>query len=907
MARSRRGRGGRGYSYERREEPELHPIRVDLHIHTPYSADYQDLDATYLQILQAADSRGLGMIALTDHNTAGGVAAMRREIEDLTLLEDLDRLSPEEAQILTEYRRLLDQILVLPGIEFTAAYGFHILGIFPPDTSVRRLEHLLLTLGLTEAQMDAGSALVENTADVLTAYEIIDEFGGLAIPAHANVARGVAMQAVRYGEQTRIAYTQSPLIAALEVTDLDDTSRRGSAASFSGTHTDYPRQMHLIQGSDAHRVTREGALRDTDLGVGDRAMELMLPERSFVALRQLFASDTFTHERPYFPMPERASDPILAARDIGPTITQAFHEQARSRRSRFRPVLKDVVAFANTNGGTIYIGLSPNPNTPVAGVPLVDEAARGLRDAATRSIVPRLDVTIEVEPVQGKPIIVVRVPKGPNTPYATEAGQVFVRQDGETVIALRDEIVQLVRESIRDSSSASVPAPQGERHWNTPRPIVDFDEEETDGDAEPTRRASAPAPASAPPAPPTRATLPVTPPTVSAPPARPSLAPPVPPSLPPVSSPTRAAQVLAPEILAKRPAPAPAALIPQTPVAPVSSVPFLTPATEELLPPIDTLVDTVPGVLLPPPAGTSASVTREAVGEPDAEMPAPPARPPRRRPSRARSAGSDVGALAETATAEPSAVPASTMRNEAIGTQANTLPVYSLEPAQNATLPVLPVDDVLPVADSGIVAITEATEGDTASAPTTTAAPRRRRRAPSKGKAAEATPDAIPDVNTTTDTAPPTDMGDAISETDTAMPSPHRDETTEAVPPPTTDFAGDQTVPPTTGVEILSVEEAPGGRKYTMRDLQTGRISNDVTRKSARGQSRQAILAREDRLPNEEKIVWHGARGYGRTVVRDGAPQHDLALREPDGQIRIFYAVTNDGLDPDWQTTIPGV
>jgi len=904
MARSRRGRGGRGYSYERREEPELHPIRVDLHIHTPYSADYQDLDATYLQILQAADARGLGMIALTDHNTAGGVAAMRREIEDLTLLEDLDRLSPEEAQILTEYRRLLDQILVLPGIEFTAAYGFHILGIFPPDTSVRRLEHLLLTLGLTEAQMDAGSALVENTADVLTAYEIIDEFGGLAIPAHANTARGVAMQAARYGEQTRIAYTQSPLIAALEVTDLDDTSRRGSAASFGGTHTDYPRQMHLVQGSDAHRVTREGALRDTDLGVGDRAMELMLPERSFVALRQLFASDTFTHERPYFPMPERASDPILAARDIGPTITQAFHEQARSRRSRFRPVLKDVVAFANTNGGTIYIGLSPNPNAPVAGVPLVDEAARGLRDAVTRSIVPRLDVAVDIETVQGKAIIVVRVPKGPNTPYATEAGQVFVRQDSETVIALRDEIVQLVRESIRDGSSASVTAPQGERHWNTPRPIADFDEEEADGDAEPTRHASAPAPASTPPTPPTRATVPVTPPAVSAPLVRPPLASPMP-SLPPVSSPTRAAEVLAPETLAKRPATAPAALIPQAPVAPVSAVPFLTPATEELLPPIDTLVDTVPGVLMPSPTSTSTNVAREAVGEPDAEMPAPPARPPRRRPSRARSGGSDVGALAETATVEPSAASVPTMRNEAIGTQANTLPVYSLEPAQNATRPVLPVD-VLPVADSGTIAIAEATEGDAASAPTPIPAPRRRRRAPSKGKAAEATPDAVSDVNTITDAATPSDMRDTISETDTAMLPPHRDETTEAAPPLATDFAGDQAVPPTTGVEILAVEEAPSGRKYTMRDLQTGRISNDVTRKSARGQWRQAILAREDRLPNEEKIVWHGARGYGRTVIRDGAPQHDLALREPNGQVRIFYAVTNDGLDPDWQTTIPG-
>lgn len=92
-----------------------------------------------------------------------------------------------------------------------------------------------------------------------------------------------------------------------------------------------------------------------------------------------------------------------------------------------------------------------------------------------------------------------------------------------------------------------------------------------------------------------------------------------------------------------------------------------------------------------------------------------------------------------------------------------------------------------------------------------------------------------------------------------------------------------------------------------MRDLHTGKISKDVTRKSARGQSRQAILAREDRLPNEERIVWHGARGYGRTVIRDGAPQHDLALRESDGQVRIFYAVTNDGLDSDWRATIPGI
>ncbi len=262
------------------------------------------------------------------------------------------------------------------------------------------------------------------------------------------------MQGARYGEQTQIAYTQSPLIAALEVTDLEDSSRRGSATFFNGTRTDYPRQMHLIQGSNAHRLTREGARRDTDLGIGDRAMELMLPTARLPRCGSCLPRTTSRVSAPGIPYRNAQPIPCLRRERAAPTITQAFHEQARSRRSGYRPVLKDVVAFANTQGGTIYLGLSRNPAAPVVGVPLVDEVVRGLRDAVTRSVVPRLDVTVDIENVMGKTVIVVRVPKGPDTPYATEAGQVFVRQNGETVIALRDEIVQLVQESTRAGNAS---------------------------------------------------------------------------------------------------------------------------------------------------------------------------------------------------------------------------------------------------------------------------------------------------------------------------------------------------------------------------------------------------------------------------------------------------------------------
>src|SRR5207302_5878378 len=141
--------------------------------------------------------------------------------------------------------------------------------------------------------------------------------------------------------------------------------------------------------------------------------------------------EDFARTRPYMPVTASPFDAIQAAREEGPTLVQAFHEQVRSRRSRYRPILKDVVAFANTNGGTIYVGASASASQPVIGVTGPEDAARGLRDAIARSVVPRLDATIDIQTSGGKPILIVSVPKGVNTPYATDAGQVFVRQAGE--------------------------------------------------------------------------------------------------------------------------------------------------------------------------------------------------------------------------------------------------------------------------------------------------------------------------------------------------------------------------------------------------------------------------------------------------------------------------------------------
>jgi hypothetical protein len=426
--------------------------RVDLHLHTPASSDYEEPERSYLEILQAAESKGLDIIAFTDHNTVAGYRSMRQEIDQLHLLEQLERLHPDEERRLKEYRRLLDRILVLPGFEFTATFGFHILGVFSDTVPLREIEHVLLDLQVPSEKLDEGSVEVGATTDVLTAYRIIDQAGGIVIAAHANSSHGVAMRGFDFGGQTRIAYTQDNHLHALEVTDLEKKGRRTTAQFFNGSKPEYPRRMRCIQGSDAHRISRESEVARR-LGVGGRMTELLLPEVSFASLRELFLGDDFARSRPY-----RAThapfDHIRAARDEGSNIVQSFHEGYTRRGGRLYAIVADACAFANTNGGTIYVGLSADKKKTPAGVNDANGAMNSIRQEIEDKVTPPLKVSLDVQKSEGATIVRVAVPRGDDPPYAIEDNRIYVRDEAETSLAVRDEIVQLVLRSQASSPDA---------------------------------------------------------------------------------------------------------------------------------------------------------------------------------------------------------------------------------------------------------------------------------------------------------------------------------------------------------------------------------------------------------------------------------------------------------------------
>ena len=251
------------------------------------------------------------------------------------------------------------------------------------------------------------------------------------------------MRGLHFGGQTRIAYTQDPNLHALEVTDLDLKGPRSTAAFFNGTKPEYPRRMHCIQGSDAHRLTPDSS-RKKNPAIGDRPTDVLLPEVSFDAIRELFLGNDFSRTRPHRHQEEPAFDFIQAAMDEGSNIIQDFHESMTVRGGKLYNILSDICAFSNTNGGTMYVGLSADPKKSPQGVPNADQATNALEKEISTRITPQLTCTIDAHDFKGKKIIRVLVPRGDDPPYALDDNKIYVRDESETGLAVRDEIVGLV-------------------------------------------------------------------------------------------------------------------------------------------------------------------------------------------------------------------------------------------------------------------------------------------------------------------------------------------------------------------------------------------------------------------------------------------------------------------------------
>ncbi len=434
-------------------------IRADLHIHTPASDDYAEPGVTFLEILQEAERRELEIIAFTDHNTVRGYEQFQEEVGFLQRLEAAGRLTIEDKALLEEYRRLLSKITVLPGFEFTSHYGAHILGVFPTEQPISLIEATLLQLGVPPDMLKKGVTSVPNTHHVTDAYRIISEHGGLVIAAHVNGPNGVITETLRMGTsgQARIAATQSPFLHALEFINFYTDHEKFTAPSFYNGRTEhYERRMFCVQGSDAHRLRR---LPESEIhawhrhGIGDRYVEVRLPNKSFEALRALFCSQDFDRVR--VPKRDQKQWEVDALRFGASSERQVLrsisdHEALSDAHEMWR----DVAALANAGGGVLVIGCEPGGE--VRGVARPDAVSEMLRMEVQEQLDPQPYISLELMSYEGHDVIRVEVTAAEVPPYLGSDGVIYVRRDNETVVASRDEVLQLCRRALAESGNMPI-------------------------------------------------------------------------------------------------------------------------------------------------------------------------------------------------------------------------------------------------------------------------------------------------------------------------------------------------------------------------------------------------------------------------------------------------------------------
>lgn len=131
-----------------------------------------------------------------------------------------------------------------------------------------------------------------------------------------------------------------------------------------------------------------------------------------------------------------------------------FKEKLPEKSERYT---KTIVAFANTQGGRLIIGVD-DETREVVGVDreesvfkIMDSISNAVSDSCTPQIVPDM----ELQTVDGRTIVVVSVAPGPNRPYylrtkGKEAGT-FIRVAGTTRPAHPDKIKELEMEGARVS------------------------------------------------------------------------------------------------------------------------------------------------------------------------------------------------------------------------------------------------------------------------------------------------------------------------------------------------------------------------------------------------------------------------------------------------------------------------
>lgn len=134
--------------------------------------------------------------------------------------------------------------------------------------------------------------------------------------------------------------------------------------------------------------------------------------------------------------------------NINALIAQGENQslEFKSAQVHSESLAKEMVAFANSEGGLILLGVEDNG--VISGLPVAEKNfEEWVANIARQNVVPGLDVSIDRAELDGKAILVIDIPKGRDKPYQTRQNQFLIRIGSTNRTATQGELMRLFQQS----------------------------------------------------------------------------------------------------------------------------------------------------------------------------------------------------------------------------------------------------------------------------------------------------------------------------------------------------------------------------------------------------------------------------------------------------------------------------
>lgn len=199
--------------------------KVDFHMHTNASSDYNDLTYSHRNWLLKCMEKELDCVVISDHNTGKNIDAINNEY-NLMKNENLENFR---------------ELIIFPSIELTVNSGVHLLVIFPEYSTSSKITSFLGTVRINGNEGDINAITQESLTNVLNIAN--NDYKTITIPAHVDEPKGIFT--VFQGE-TLQDVIQKENIFALEQINKDFPQPQ--------VYKDLKLQHHRVIGSDSHKL-----------------------------------------------------------------------------------------------------------------------------------------------------------------------------------------------------------------------------------------------------------------------------------------------------------------------------------------------------------------------------------------------------------------------------------------------------------------------------------------------------------------------------------------------------------------------------------------------------------------------------------------------------------------------------